>query len=102
MIDRYWRGLARDDRAAEYEQHLRGDTFPGLSRIPGYLGAAIRKRQLENGVEFIVITRWTSLEAIAQFAGDDVETAVVPANVQSMMIEYDQRARHCEVVEGDG
>lgn len=102
MIDRHWRGLARGDRAAEYEQHLRGETFPALERIAGFLGGSIGRRPLANGVEFLVITRWTSLEAIALFAGDDIEVAVVPARVQAMMIEYDRRARHYEIVNAKG
>ena len=102
MIARHWRGLARSDRAEEYEQHLRRETFPGLKKIPGFVGAAILKRPFEGGVEFLVISHWASREAIAEFAGADVEVAVVPPNVQSMMIEYDRRARHYEVVEGDG
>ena len=101
MISRHWRGVARPDRAAEYEQYLRGDTFPALKQIPGFVDASIHKRPLEHGVEFVVISRWTSREAIAEFAGADVEAAVVPAKVQSMMIEYDRRARHYEVTEGD-
>ena len=102
MISRHWRGLARTERAAEYEQHLRGDTFPKLKQIPGFLGASILKRGLDNGVEFLVISNWASLQSITAFAGADVEAAVVPPNVQSMMIEYDHRARHYEVAEGDG
>jgi len=86
----------------EYEEHLRQDTFPQLRKIAGFLGASILKRHLGNGVEFLVVTRWKSLESIARFAGADAEAAVVPANVQSMMIEYDSRVRHYEVVEGDG
>lgn len=101
MISRHWRGLARPDRAAEYERYLRSDTFPALKQIPGFVDASIHKRPLENGVEFVVISRWTSREAIAAFSGADVEAAVVPAKVQSMMIEYDQRARHYEA-DGDG
>jgi heme-degrading monooxygenase HmoA len=101
MISRHWRGLARLDRAAEYEQHLRAETFPGLKQLPGFVDASILKRNLENGVEFLIISRWVSLESIAQFAGVDVEEAVVPVKVQSMMIEYDRRARHYEV-DGDG
>ena len=31
----------------------------------------------------------------------DVEAAVVPAKVQSMMVEYDQRARHYETADGE-
>ena len=102
MISRQWRGLARPDRAAEYERHLRTETFPSLKRIPGFVDASILKRTLANGVEFLVVSRWESPEAIARFAGADVEAAVVPAKVQPMMIEYDQRARHYEVAEGDG
>ena len=100
MISRHWRGLARRDRAAEYEQYLRRDTFPTLKQIAGFVDASIHKRTLENGVEFVVISLWTSREAIAAFAGADVEAAVVPVKVQSMMVEYDQRARHYELADG--
>ena len=102
MISRHWRGLARPERAAEYEQHLRDETFPQLGQLTGFLGASILRRALDGAVEFLVISRWDSLEAIALFAGADLEAAVVPPKVQAMMIEYDRRARHYEVVDGDG
>lgn len=54
---------------------------------------------LKGGVEFLVVTRWESLEAIAKFAGPDPEVAVVPAKAVSMMIEYDHRARHFEILQ---
>ena len=38
MIARHWRGLVKSDRAAEYEEHLRSETFPALERIQGFLG----------------------------------------------------------------
>jgi heme-degrading monooxygenase HmoA len=50
-------------------------------------------------VEFLVITGWESLDAIASFAGADPEAAVVPARVADMMVDYDRRVRHFEVVE---
>jgi heme-degrading monooxygenase HmoA len=54
---------------------------------------------VEQGVEFLVVTVWKSLDAIRSFSGDDPESAVVPAKVQQMMIEYDRRPRHYEVVD---
>jgi hypothetical protein len=39
------------------------------------------------------------MDAIRRFAGDDAEVAVVPQNVQEMMLEYDARVRHYEVVD---
>lgn len=100
MISRQWRGLARPNRAEEYEEHLRHNTFPALEEIPGFIDASILRRRIERGVEFLIVTRWASMEAIRRFAGPDAEAAVVPVEVEGMMIEYDRRVRHFEVVEG--
>jgi len=98
MISRQWRGLARGERAADYEAHLRADTFPALRRLDGFVDAEILRRALPQGVEFLVVTRWRSLAAIGAFAGRDLEAAVVPERVRAMMLEYDERARHYEIV----
>lgn len=98
MISRQWRGLARPDRAQDYIRHLRTVTFPALQNIPGFVDASILSRTLETGVEFQIVTRWHSVDAIVRFAGADPEASVVPAQVVEMMIEYDSRAKHFEVV----
>jgi len=99
MISRQWRGLARADQAQNYVQHLRTETFPALQKTAGFVDASILSRPLGAGVEFLVVTRWESLNAIARFAGSDPEVAVVPPTAAAMMIEYDARARHFDVVE---
>ncbi|MBS0373742.1 MAG: antibiotic biosynthesis monooxygenase [Proteobacteria bacterium] len=98
MICRRWRGLVKPDCPAPYLEHLRSKTFPQLGRLPGYRGASVLRRTLTSGVEFIVETRWDSLEAIVAFAGPDAEVAVVPEEARRWMLEYDERARHYEVV----
>jgi heme-degrading monooxygenase HmoA len=98
MISRQWRGLARADRAGDYVAHLREETLPALRGIDGFVDASILRRQVPQGVEFLVVTRWRSLAAIAQFTGSDLDAAVVPEPVRAMMIEYDERVRHYEVV----
>jgi len=70
-----------------------------VRKIPGFVDASLLSRSLGAGVEFLVVTRWESLDAIAKFAGSDPEAAVVPAKAAAMMIEYDHRARHFEVIE---
>jgi heme-degrading monooxygenase HmoA len=99
MISRQWRGLARADTAQSYIEHLRHETFPKLREIPGFLDASILARTVDRGTEFLIVTRWRSMEAIQQFAGQDAEVAVVPEKVQAMMIDYDRSVRHYEVVE---
>jgi heme-degrading monooxygenase HmoA len=98
VISRQWRGLARASEAENYVQHLRNETFPALRRIPGFVDASILSRPLGTGVEFVVDTRWDSIDAIARFAGTDPEAAVVPDKVAAMMIDYHRRVEHFEVV----
>ena len=98
MISRHWRGLAKKGSAQAYIEHLQTETFPAIRKLAGFEGASILKRQLPEGVEFLVITQWASLDAIRAFAGEHVEEAVVPEEVQAMMLEYDRSARHYEVV----
>jgi heme-degrading monooxygenase HmoA len=98
VISRQWRGLAKSTHADEYVEHLRTETFPQLAKIPGFIKASILRRGVREGVEFLIVTHWESIGAIEQFSGQDPEVAVVPERVQNMMIEYDRRARHYEVV----
>jgi heme-degrading monooxygenase HmoA len=99
MIARHWRGLAKREFADAYVEHLHSETFPQLVQLPGFHDASILRRDVEQGVEFLVVTVWKSLDAIRDFAGHDPESAVVPAKVQQMMIEYDRRPRHYQVVD---
>ncbi|MET0333833.1 MAG: antibiotic biosynthesis monooxygenase [Rhizobacter sp.] len=98
MISRQWLGLCKPEQADAYIEHLQSDTFPAIRAIAGFVSASILRRTTDRGVEFLVVTRWSSLDAIRQFAGADAETAVVPPLVHGMMIEYDQVVRHYEVV----
>jgi heme-degrading monooxygenase HmoA len=98
MISRQWRGLARPSEAQNYVEHLRTDTFPGLRELPGFISASILSRPSGDGIEFLVVTQWRALHDIARFSGSDLEVAVVPTEVAQMMIDYDRRVKHYEVV----
>ena len=99
MISRHWRGVAKLEEADNYIHHLRSDTFPKLARIGGFIKASILRRPIGEGTEFLIVTTWQSLEAIRKFAGESVDTAVVPLSVQAMMVEYDREVLHYEIVE---
>ena len=99
MIARHWRGLAKADRATEYVAHLQTETFPSIRKLPGFVDASIQRRTIPAGVEFLIVTRWASLDAIRAFAGDDIDAAVVPDRAQAMMVDFDRFVRHFEIVE---
>jgi heme-degrading monooxygenase HmoA len=98
VIERVWRGIAKTEQAAQYLQHLEQETFPKIRRLKGYINARVLRRDLDDRVEFLVITTWASMEAITDFAGKDVETAVVPPDAKAALIEYDNHVTHYEVV----
>jgi len=98
MISRQWRGLARPNQAQNYIEHLRTATFPALQVLPGFVSASILSRSLGDGIEFLIVTQWRALDDIARFSGADLEAAVVPPEVTQMMIDYDRRVKHYEVV----
>jgi heme-degrading monooxygenase HmoA len=97
MISRHWTGLCKKEKADHYIQHLREDTFQKLGQLEGFIRASILKREIADGVEFLIVTEWESLTAIKQFAGNNYDTAVVPESVQKMMVKYDNMVRHYEI-----
>ncbi len=96
MVERHWKGIAKAEEANNYIDHLTKDTFPQLAAIKGFVNASILTREVNEGIEFLIVTVWQSIEAIKQFAGEQVDAAVVPSIVQQMMITYDKNVRHYE------
>jgi heme-degrading monooxygenase HmoA len=99
MISRHWKGIARREFADRYVGHLKNDTFPQLASLPGFIRATVLRRELGAGTEFQVITLWDSLSSIEAFTSTDMDAAVVPSEVQAMMIDYDRSVAHYEVVD---
>ncbi|MFD2999213.1 antibiotic biosynthesis monooxygenase family protein [Pontibacter toksunensis] len=97
MISRQWAGVLKAKHAEEYMQHLKEELFPKLSSISGFCGASILRKDMEDAVEFLIITNWESMEAIRKFAGENPDLAVVPEEVQRMALQYDKQVRHYEV-----
>ena len=96
-IIRVWYGTAHSEHADEYGRHVKNDIFPLFSEMKGNLGAKVLRRDVEEGVEFMVMTIWDSMESIKEFAKDDVEKAVVAKVAQPFFIRYDDHVSHFTV-----
>lgn len=99
MIIREWRGRADAANADAYPAHFRTHVLPELLRIPGFRGAQLSKRQLDNNIEFLVLTRWASIEAIQAFAGSRIARAVVEPGAVAALSDFDATVQHYEVIE---
>ena len=97
MVIRYWRGSTESHSAAGYLKHLDSVVFPELLEIDGFQGSQVLRREHDGGFEFVVLTFWQSKEAIERFAGENVETAVVPPAAQNLLREYDSQVVHYDL-----
>jgi heme-degrading monooxygenase HmoA len=101
MIARYWTAKTSHAQAPVYTDHLKSHVLATLRKVDGYLGARLLERETDEGVEIVVITFWRSLDAVRKFAGEDIEKAVVSDEITPVLLYYDQRVRHYDVVVGD-
>jgi heme-degrading monooxygenase HmoA len=99
MIIREWRGRAAIEHAAAYTAHFRSSVVPELKAIAGFLGAQLCGRQVSGQIEFLVLTTWSSMEAIKSFAGSDVSKAVVEPGAEAALVGFDDTVQHYEVIE---
>jgi heme-degrading monooxygenase HmoA len=102
MIIREWRGRARPDQADAYPAHFRDSVLPELRNIPGFVGASLSRRDEAERIEYVVLTRWRSFDAIRAFAGNDVERAIVEPGAAAALTDFDDFVRHYEIVENAG
>lgn len=98
MIVRIWRGRAAGPAEAEaYRRHIAERVFPELAALPGHRGAELLRRETGEGVEFLAVTRWDSIEAVQAFAGPEPDVAVVEPQARALLVDFDDFARHFEL-----
>jgi heme-degrading monooxygenase HmoA len=99
MIARLWHGWTTPQNADAYETLLKTEVFPGIAakNVAGYRGIELLRRPLEGEVEFVTVMRFDSWEAVKAFAGEDHETAYVPAKARQVLARFDERSQHYEV-----
>ena len=98
MILREWRGRARPSAQDRYPEHFRDNVLPHLKQINGFIGATLSRRPLGEFVEYLVLSRWQSLDAIKAFAGSDYAKAVVEPEATAALVSFDAAVQHYEVV----
>jgi heme-degrading monooxygenase HmoA len=91
VIARVWRGRTTRENAAAYEELLGTTILPGIDRVRGFRGAELFRRELGDEIEFMTVTRFDSIEAVREFAGDDYEQAVISDEAHRLLSQFDER-----------
>jgi len=99
MIARLWRGKASCGANAQaYVRHLTETVFPSLKDLAGHRGAWLLRRDVDGVSEFLAVTLWESRRSIEAFSGPDVDKAIVEPHARTVLSEFDDFARHYDVV----
>jgi heme-degrading monooxygenase HmoA len=99
MILREWRGRASLDKPDAYPRHFRTNVAVELKSVPGFRGASVYRQDRPDRIDFLVLTRWDSMDAIRAFAGDDISRAVVEPGAVAALVDYDDRVQHYRLIE---
>jgi uncharacterized protein len=97
-ILRHWSARTTEAQLPKYLEHFSKNVLPELRRVPGYLGATVSLRRAEGEVEIVVQTNWRSLDSVRNFAGSDLEAAVVAQEAAALLTSFDRRVQHSEIV----
>ena len=101
MVSRVWHGWTNRDNADTYEELLRSEIFINIAErsIQGFRGIHLLRRDVADGVEFVTIMWFDTLDAVQAFAGEEYEVAVVPPKARELLSRFDDRSAHYQVIE---
>ena len=74
--------------------------LPHLHSIDGFVGAQLLRRDNYGVIEFVVLTTFTTVDAIRVFAGEQYSRANVTPQAKELLTRYDERCVHFELAAG--
>lgn len=98
MIARAWHGMVPAEKSEAYFEFISRRAIPDYRATPGNRGATVLRRIEGDRAHFLLISLWESREAIAAFAGADIELARYYPEDKAFLLEFEPRVTHYEVL----
>lgn len=98
MIARIWHGRTAAHRAEEYLEYLNKTGIPDYQATEGNQGVYVLRRMEGDEAHFLLLTLWQSRDAIAKFAGSDVEKARYYPEDRDYLLEFEPTVTHYEIL----
>jgi len=103
MIVRVWTGDALEENAEEYRRQFKDVYLPRFRAITGFHGVEVLERVHKNHIEFVVLSRWDSMDAIREYTGHiHADYAVLEEETREALVRYDEKAKHFVLVLEEG
>lgn len=97
MIARIWHGVTPAAKADAYLEFLNHSGVPDYQATPGNRGVYVLHRIQGDQAHFLTITFWDSPEAIAKFAGPDIDKAKYYPEDKDFLLEFEPTVTHYAV-----
>ncbi len=97
MIARIWHGTTKAEHYEAYTSFMKLKAIPDYSSTEGFVKLSFLRRIEEGIAHFHLITYWTNLEAIKNFAGNDYEIAKYYPQDKDYLLEFEEKVKHYEV-----
>jgi heme-degrading monooxygenase HmoA len=101
MIMRTWRGAVRPPDLDPYLRYQAETGVADYRRSPGNLEALVLTRKQGALAEVKTVSFWTSMQAVADFAGDDPGQARFYPRDEAFLVERDLHVDHFDVASAD-
>lgn len=99
MIARLWRGVVPVEKAEAYARYLREFGLRDYQQHPGNRAAHLLCHSGTRGAHFLLLSFWKSREAIADYAGANIDQARYYPYDLECLIDPGPRVEHYEVSE---
>jgi len=97
MIARIWHWKTKASDAAAYLAYLFKSGIPAYRATRGNKGAWVLRRIDNDVAHFLTLSFWESREAIAAFAGSDIEVAKYYPEDEKYLLEFEPKVTHYEL-----
>ena len=100
MVTRIWHGVVPIEKADAYGRYLADDDrgIRDYQKLPGNRGVTLLRRPDGDRVHFLLISYWDSREAIAAYAGADIEKAQYFAFDRECLLDAEPNVAHYDVL----
>jgi heme-degrading monooxygenase HmoA len=99
MVIRIWQGIVLLANAAKYQALLEEKVLPYYRRADGNLGVYLCGEVRDEIVNFLVLSVWSSHDALVRFAGSDVDAMSHSNEEKQLLLAFESMARNYEVLQ---
>lgn len=100
MIARVWEGVVSPERAYAYGEYFRGPLgVVDYRNTPGNFGVTLLRCAEAGKCTFLLVSLWTSRDAIVAYAGADIEKARCHPFDLECLLDPTPTVRHFDVLE---